>query len=42
MKLVWYVQLYDTVRQEDPDVLKKIVPIGGDITLPYLGKIHLI
>ncbi|ODM95040.1 hypothetical protein Ocin01_11637 [Orchesella cincta] len=29
--------LYDTIRQDDPDVLKKIVPVSGDITLPYLG-----
>jgi len=29
--------LYDTLRQEDPDVMKKIVPISGDITLPHLG-----
>lgn len=35
--MVSWLQLYDTVRQEDPDVLKKIVPISGDITLPYLG-----
>lgn len=35
--LVLVLQLYDTLRQEDPDVLKKIVPISGDITLPYLG-----
>lgn len=32
-----YFQLYDTLRQEDPDVFKKIIPIAGDITLPYLG-----
>jgi fatty acyl-CoA reductase len=29
--------LYDTLRTENPEILSKIIPIAGDITLPELG-----
>jgi len=31
------LQLYETLRLENPDILSKIIPIAGDITLPELG-----
>ena len=27
-----YVQLFDKIRSENPDVLNKVVPMQGDIT----------
>lgn len=32
-----FFQLYETVKADNPDALKKIVPIAGDITLAELG-----
>lgn len=34
---VLYFQLFDTIRKEKPNELKKVIPICGDITLPQLG-----
>lgn len=31
------LQLFDTVRQEQPQALTKVVPICGDVTEPELG-----
>jgi len=40
-KLLTYVffclKLYETLRVDNPEVLSKIIPIAGDITLPDLG-----
>lgn len=37
LHLIPLFQLFDTVRQENPDILNKIIPIAGDITMPELG-----
>ena len=32
-----FLQLYETLRLENPEILSKIIPVAGDITLPELG-----
>ena len=32
-----FLQLYETLKAENPELLEKIIPIAGDITLPELG-----
>ena len=32
-----YLQVFDTLRQERPEALKKLVPMRGDITMDKLG-----
>jgi len=34
---LWFLQLFDTVRQEQQQALGKVIPIYGDVTEPELG-----
>ena len=33
----WNTQIFDTVKKQQPDALKKIVSVTGDVTLPGFG-----
>lgn len=31
-------QVFDRIRDKNPDILEKLILVNGDVTLPNLGK----